>query len=93
MNGFDTGAGFTRAYGVFELGGGLNLGRLRFQMGILFATPPGDPTIPALGTRFMGTLAIDLWRKSDPLPKPPPAPSIPNGPPTAPPTGGALGSL
>ena len=93
MSGFDTGAGFTRAYGVFELGGGLNLGRLRFQMGILFATPPGDPTIPALGTRFMGTLAIDLWRKADPLPKPPPSPSIPNGPPTAPPTGGALGSL
>lgn len=89
QNGFDTGAGFTRAYGAFEIGGGLNLGRVRFQMGILFATPPGDPDIPSLGTRFMGTFAIDLYRKAEPLPKS----TIPNGPPTAPPTGGALGSL
>ncbi len=89
--GNDTGAGFTRAYGVFELGGGLNLGRVRFQMGVLFATPPGEDDIPALGTRFMGTFAIDLYRKAEPLPKPPPAPSLPDGPPTAPPTNGALG--
>ncbi len=89
MNGLDTGASFTRAYGVFELGGGLNLGRIRLQMGILFATPPGDPTIPDLGTRFMGTAAIDLYRKAEPLPKPPPAPALPNGPPTAPPPAGS----
>jgi hypothetical protein len=89
QNGIDTGAGFTRAYGAFEIGGGLNLGRVRFQMGILFATPPGDPDIPSLGTRFMGTFAIDLWRKAEPLPKS----TIPNGPPVAPPTNGALGSL
>jgi hypothetical protein len=87
--GVDLDTGFTRAYGVFELGGGLNLGRVRFQMGVLFATGPGDPDIPSLGTRFMGTFAIDLYRKAEPLPKPPP---VPSGPPTAPPTGGALGS-
>ncbi len=87
--GIDTGTGFTRAYGVFELGGGLNIGRVRFQMGVLFATPPGQDDIPALGTRFMGTFAIDLYRKAEPLPKPPP---LQNGPPTAPPTNGALGS-
>ena len=85
MNGLDTGAGFSRVYGEFELGGGLNLGRVRLQMGILFATPPGDPNIPALGTRFMGTFAIDLYRKPEPLPKPPLAPALPNGPPTTPP--------
>ena len=81
MRGIDTGAGFTRAYGAFELGGGLNLGRVRFQMGILFATPPGDPDIPALGTRFMGTFAIDLYRKAEPLPKSPPLPNAPPAPP------------
>ncbi len=82
QNGFDTGTGFTRAYGVFELGGGLNLGRVRFQMGIMVASPPGDPNIPSLGTRFMGTFAIDLYRKAEPLP----APSTPAGAPaTAPP--------
>jgi hypothetical protein len=70
QNGFDAGTGFTRAYGVFELGGGLNLGRVRFMMGLMFATPSGDPNIPDLGTRFMGTFAIDLYRKAEPLPQP-----------------------
>lgn len=68
QNGFDAGTGFTRAYGVFELGGGLNIGRVRFMMGIMVASPPGDPNIPSLGTRFMGTFAIDLYRKAEPLP-------------------------
>jgi len=60
-------------------------------MGILFATPPGDPNIPSLGTRFMGTFAIDLYRKAAPLSRPPAAPEIPNGPPTSPPATGQHG--
>jgi len=75
-------SGFTRAYPALELGGGLNLGRVRLQMGLLFSPGPGDPTIPSLGTRFMGTFAIDLYRKAEPLPKPEP---LPAGMPPAPP--------
>jgi len=77
LNGGPSG-GFTRAYPALELGGGLNLGRVRVQMGLLFSPSPGDPTIPSLGTRFMGTFAIDLYRKPEPIPPPPPgAPTIP----------------
>jgi hypothetical protein len=84
QNGFDTGAGFTRAYPALELGGGLHLGRARFQMGILFSPPPGDPNIPSLGTRFMGTFAIDLYRNAEPLPKPAQPAGVPAGAPPVP---------
>jgi hypothetical protein len=52
---------FTRIYPAFELGGGAHLGRLRLQMSILFTTAAGGEV--DLGTRFMGTLGIDLYRK------------------------------
>ena len=52
---------FTRLYPALELGGGLNFGRLRIQSGILF-TAAGDAKV-TLGTRFMATLGIDLYRK------------------------------
>ena len=52
---------FSRLYPAFELGGGLHLGRLRLQMGIMF-TLSGDADVE-LGTRFMGTIGIDLYRK------------------------------
>ncbi|HEU0035470.1 MAG TPA: hypothetical protein VFQ53_32895 [Kofleriaceae bacterium] len=52
---------FTRAYPAFELGGGLHLGRLRIQMGAMFTASPGAQV--SLGTRFMGSIGIDLYRK------------------------------
>jgi tetratricopeptide (TPR) repeat protein len=70
---------FTRAYPALELGGGLHLGRARFQMGLMFSPAPSDGA-PNLGTRFMGTFAIDLYRKEDPRPAPPPAPGQPGAP-------------
>jgi hypothetical protein len=51
---------FTRLYPGLELGGGLHLGRLRIQMGLMFSAS-GDANV-TLGTRFMGTLGIDLYR-------------------------------
>jgi hypothetical protein len=51
----------TRLFPTLELGGGVHLGRLRIQMGILFAAGGNDEV--SLGTRFFGTLAIDLFRK------------------------------
>jgi len=52
---------FTRLYPAFELGGGAHLGRLRLQASILFTTAAGGEV--DLGTRFMGTIGIDLYRK------------------------------
>lgn len=52
---------FARLYPALELGGGLHLGRLRLQMGLMFTASPGAEV--KLGTRFMGTAAIDLYRK------------------------------
>ncbi len=52
---------FTRLYPAFELGGGAHLGRLRLQMSVLFTTAAGGEV--ELGTRFMGTIGIDLYRK------------------------------
>jgi hypothetical protein len=77
---------FTRAYPLFEVGGGLHLGRVRFQAALLFSTEPSDGA-PNLGTRFMATFAIDLYRKEDPRPRAatPPAPGQPGAPA---PTGG-----
>lgn len=71
---------FTRAYPALELGGGLHLGRLRMQMGLLL-TAAGDAEVK-LGTRFMGTIGIDLWRKDAPA-RPAPATAAP--PPVGPP--------
>ncbi len=84
FNGGVTDSGFTRAYPAIEVGGGLSLGRVRFQLGILFS--PGsssDPSIPDIGTRFMGTFAIDLYRTTAPIETEParPAPAAP--PPTS----------
>ena len=70
---------FTRLYPAFELGGGLNLGRFRIQMGLMATVSSGADV--NLGTRFMGTLAIDLYRAVDKKPAPP------TGPPTGAPTG------
>ncbi|MEO8699634.1 MAG: hypothetical protein ABI867_06300 [Kofleriaceae bacterium] len=52
---------FTRLYPGVEFGGGLHLGRLRIEMGLMF-TASGDADV-TLGTRFMGSLGIDLYRK------------------------------
>ena len=52
---------FTRIYPAFEIGGGVHLGRLRVQMGVML-TAAGDAQVE-LGTRFMGTIGIDLFRK------------------------------
>jgi hypothetical protein len=52
---------FTRLYPTFELGGGLNAGRLRMQLGLLLSAS-GDAEV-ALGTRLMASVGFDLWRK------------------------------
>lgn len=53
---------FSHVYPALELGGGIHLGRLRIQMGALFTSSAGDAPVK-LGTRFMGTIGIDLYRK------------------------------
>ncbi len=52
---------FTRLYPAFELGAGAHLGRLRLQASVMFTTAAGGEV--ELGTRFMGTAGIDLYRK------------------------------
>jgi hypothetical protein len=76
---------FTRAYPEIELGGGLHLGRARFQFGVLFSFGPDDPAIPKMGTRAMGTFAIDLWRKENPIKQTAQSANMPtSGPPPVP---------
>src|SRR5204863_6813404 len=82
--GFDiSSSSFTRAYPAVELGGGLHLGRVRFQLGLLISPAPSDGA-PDLGTRFMATFAIDLWRKPEPQAQASPATTPLPGQPGAP---------
>jgi hypothetical protein len=52
---------FSRLYPALELGGGVHLGRLRLMMGLMFTANAGAEV--SLGTRFMGSIGIDLYRK------------------------------
>lgn len=49
----------TDVFPVISAGGGLQLGRVRFQTSVMWTLATGRLEMPV---RFFGTLAIDLWR-------------------------------
>jgi len=54
----------TDVYPVIGVGTGLQVGRARFHLAILYAVNPSSSGVaPEMPIRFMGEIGIDLWRR------------------------------